>query len=598
MPAFAFSAWDERLIEAEAEALRYRMTTSRLRLSQRQVAALQQQVASALEAEQMALEALEAEAVRQHEQQQHALKYGQYISVLSAHLSAASGSCLGTVRLPPESEEVRTVLAEVGVPLGAPLQVLHAYRLHNKRLRDEFNARIKEAYPASPSKGMGSPSKAALSGGVQSLAMGGSPERMREITVPYGYTHRLLALRLAPAAVEHTLVFGLHPKPPPGQALAWQVDPQTVPEAGCVDMASLAKIVGASIPTPTPLPLFAGGAAWEAVLAGEVEEAITARDAAAAGLATARGQASARGQPPPNAPAAQNAAATAITAASRRPQNKLLLLVRVLLPLSEPSPEKHKPPPAVREPPLRSPPCPPPRQVAPPPAGTATAAPSHILPLYLLHYGTMTAPPEAEVLAGRGTGGISGASSISGTISSTASMSSSVSSTPLTEKNVAQREERAAAEPRTASQARDKAGGSSGGAKGAREGTDGDGLRKSKSGRAAAKEAGHHLVAPAALPGEDQPSALPNALRSSREYANYVHCRRVAAERMREVARVFANSIEGMVSQLTPARAACLAEEARREAELQLLVAEAKTELTKLKKGNRDLGSELNLSFY
>ena len=62
MRAHALAAWDERLIEVDAEALRYRMTTSRLRLSQRQVAALQHRVDAALEAEAAALEALEAEA--------------------------------------------------------------------------------------------------------------------------------------------------------------------------------------------------------------------------------------------------------------------------------------------------------------------------------------------------------------------------------------------------------------------------------------------------------------------------------------------------------------------------------------------------------
>ena len=113
---YVHSAWDERLIETDAEALRYRMTVNRLRLSRRHVAALEKSVETALQAEQSTLEALEAEAVRQHEQQQHALKYGQYLSVLSAHLHAASGGSLGMVRLPPESEEVRSVLAEVRSP--------------------------------------------------------------------------------------------------------------------------------------------------------------------------------------------------------------------------------------------------------------------------------------------------------------------------------------------------------------------------------------------------------------------------------------------------------------------------------------------------
>ena len=66
MGALALVAWDERLVETEAEALRYRMSASRLRLGGRRIAALQQCVASALDAELRALEALEAESVRQH----------------------------------------------------------------------------------------------------------------------------------------------------------------------------------------------------------------------------------------------------------------------------------------------------------------------------------------------------------------------------------------------------------------------------------------------------------------------------------------------------------------------------------------------------
>ena len=66
---------------------------------------------------------------------------------------------------------------------------------------------------------------------------------------------------------------------------------------------------------------------------------------------------------------------------------------------------------------------------------------------------------------------------------------------------------------------------------------------------------------------------------------------------MREVVDVFASSIEGMISQLTPARSACLVEEARREAELQMHLADAKLELSRLKKTNRDLSSELNFTY-
>ena len=66
---------------------------------------------------------------------------------------------------------------------------------------------------------------------------------------------------------------------------------------------------------------------------------------------------------------------------------------------------------------------------------------------------------------------------------------------------------------------------------------------------------------------------------------------------MREVATVFANAIDGMAAQHSPARAATLVEEARREAELQMLLTEAKAELAKLKKGNRELASELQTTY-
>ena len=99
--SLAHSEWERRLLDTEAEALRYRMAASRLRLSNRHVASLQESVARALDAEIKSLAALEAEAVRQHHQQQHALKYGQYLSVLSAHIEAASGGCEHERRRPP-----------------------------------------------------------------------------------------------------------------------------------------------------------------------------------------------------------------------------------------------------------------------------------------------------------------------------------------------------------------------------------------------------------------------------------------------------------------------------------------------------------------
>ena len=58
-----------------------------------------------------------------------------------------------------------------------------------------------------------------------------------------------------------------------------------------------------------------------------------------------------------------------------------------------------------------------------------------------------------------------------------------------------------------------------------------------------------------------------------------------------------ATTIEGIGAQLTPNRAATLTEEARREAELHALIADAKTELTRLKKANRELASELTTTY-
>ena len=52
-----------------------------------------------------------------------------------------------------------------------------------------------------------------------------------------------------------------------------------------------------------------------------------------------------------------------------------------------------------------------------------------------------------------------------------------------------------------------------------------------------------------------------------------------------------------MTQQLTPARSTALTEDERREAELQMLLNDAKAELGKLKKTNRDLASELNTTY-
>ena len=576
--SLATCSWDDRLMEIDAEALRYRLRLSRLRLGHQKVASLTASVAAAFDAEIKALEALEAEAVRLHEQQKHAHRFGQYLTVLSAHLEAASGGAVGMLRLPAEGEEVRQVLAEVGVPLGAPLQVLHAYRLRNSRLHDAFNKRLKGEY--------GAPAATAVGG----AAAGSSPSKK----VLPAYTHRLLAMRLSPAAVEHALVHGLKPKPPPASALDWQVDPATVPEAGCVDMKSLASIVGASIAPPMPPPLFAGAAAWETLLQGEVEEAITARDAAAESLATARGtprSGGASGTGASSSAAATNGGSSATT--SLPAANKMLLLVRVLVPLPSEagggggaSPERASAslnPHAKHAYPL------PRHAVGVPPPGTATAAAEDMMPIYLLHYGTMTAPRQemgesssSSVHAHGGSNGGTG-----GPPAAALAMSSG------SEKNVAQVEAKAVAEPRLATQQRDKGGKSSGRSSSSSQASAASSSATGKGGQSGASGP----AASAALDGDGKPAALPTALRATREHSEYLACRRNAALRLREMASVFAHSIEGMVSQLTPARAQCLVEEARREAELQLLLTDAKTELAKLKKANRDLASDLQTSW-
>ena len=400
----AHALWDQRLLETDAEALRYRMAASRLRLRRGQVDTLRQRVQACLDAELRALEALEAEALRQHLQQLHALKYGQYLSVLSAHLEAASGSSIGMVKLMPDSEEVRQVLVEVGVPAGAPLQVLHAYRLRNTRLQTEFGRAAVEG----TAQGAASTSSGGGGGGGISDP-GAAPHSSSGAD---GYTQRLLALRLPTSAVEHTLVHGLRPRPTDEEdALWWQVDPRTVPEAGCVDMKSLGGLISGSAPPPTPLALFSGKAAWETLLAGAVDEAIAARHAAAAKL-IARRRESQRGAAAAAAAAASGetssgaAPAGAVTtmgavmggaagggeagsgaggAASAGPTggvptNKLILLVRVLQPRADADRGERAGGGTAA---LLGPP------------GTATAEPKHTLPVYLLHYGTMTsAPPE------------------------------------------------------------------------------------------------------------------------------------------------------------------------------------------------------------
>jgi hypothetical protein len=565
------SAWEERFLEAEAEALRYRMASSRLRLRRRQINGLRQRVQLALEEEQAALQALEAEAVRQQQQQQQALKYGQYLSVLSTHIDAASGGCIGMIKLQADSDEINQVLTEVGAPPAAPLQVLHAYRLRNNTLNEEFNRKAggdaTTTGTSSAGSGMSAPSppgRAARGGsrggsgggtscGSVSSSSGGSASDGRAGAPPPGYTHRLLAMRLPASAVEHVLVHGLRPKPKEESGLDWQVDPRTVPEAGCVDLKSLGKLIGASLPPPPPFALFGGAAAWGELLAGAIEEAITARDAAAVRLTTRRRQAGT------GVAGAVPASAAATDAAGGRqrvdgegngsgigavaPTSNLLLLARVLVPLmkgewSESIRREHqgKPPHRPHTPP-----------------GTATADPEEILPLYLVHYGTMTsAPPEplaAQPLA--------------------------VSS--RSEKSMAQTEARTS-EPR--------------GHAGAR----GDGRSSGKSGTSG--KSSRAAAAAAREEAEREPSAsLPMALRATHEHAVYLASRKTTADCMREVAAAFAMTIEGMDAQLTPARAASLVEDSRREAELHVLLADARAELSKLKKGNRDLAAELQTTY-
>ena len=340
--------WESRLLDVDAEALRYRLVAAQLRPRQQQIGAVRDRVLTALADEATALDALEAESVRQQQQQQHALKYGQYLNVLSVHVAAASGGSISMLRLPPEADEVRHTLAELGAPSVGPMQVLHAYRLRNARMHEEFNL----------------------------LASGGGPP----------LTHRLLAMRLTPSSVEHCLVHGLRAKPAVDAPLGWQVDPRSVPEAGCVDMDALAKLVGASMPPAQPFALFAGRAAWENLLSGAVEEAMTERDVVAAARRGARQQASsskakkaaaAAPHRPPTAPphasaalAADSPMTTAAAAAAEVQQPRLLLLCRVLVTAPGQS-DGHSP--------SKLP-------------GTATADATHILPLHLLHYGVTTTP--------------------------------------------------------------------------------------------------------------------------------------------------------------------------------------------------------------
>ena len=229
-PPLAHALWDQRLLETDAEALRYRMAASRLRLRRGQVDTLRQRVQACLDAELRALEALEAEALRQHLQQLHALKYGQYLSVLSAHLEAASGGSIGMVKLMPDSEEVRQVLVEVGVPAGAPLQVLHAYRLRNTRLQTDFgHAALESAAPGGAASSSGGGGGGGSDGGADA-----HEQQRRRRPARSGCSLRLPTSRWAQARARPAA----HPADDDDALVAGR--PAHGARGGCVDMKSLA----------------------------------------------------------------------------------------------------------------------------------------------------------------------------------------------------------------------------------------------------------------------------------------------------------------------------------------------------------------------
>ena len=130
------------------------------------------------------------------------------------HIAAASGSSISTARLAPDADELRRALTEVGAPIGGPMQVLHAYRLHNGRLLDEFNKLASE--------GVTLPVKS-LARQTTATAPGCSSEPPAAAPKPQPVGYRLLAMRLPSSAVEHVLVHGLNPKLSVDAPLDWQV---------------------------------------------------------------------------------------------------------------------------------------------------------------------------------------------------------------------------------------------------------------------------------------------------------------------------------------------------------------------------------------
>lgn len=274
---------------------------------------------------------------------------------------------------------------------------------------------------------------------------------------------------------------------------------------------------------PLPLPAFA-----QSLLSGAIEEARTERDVVAASRRGAHGRSGA-------AAPAKRAATTdvlvdgggeAAAVAAEGQQTRLLLLCRVLVPATGPGAEGRSP--------TKLP-------------STATAEPTHILPLHLIHYGISTTPVSAE-----------GAQPTVPTLP--------VKSSATEKSSPAPQHEAAQKEPSR-----------KGGGKGSSH------RRTSKS------------VAEGAEPEPEQ--AILAAVRGTREYAHYTGCQKATADVLREASSVFGASIEGMRAQLTPARAQALANDIRREAELQGLIADAKAELARLKKVNRELANDLQSTY-
>ena len=145
----------------------------------------------------------------------------QYLNTLSVHIAAASGGSISMLRLPPDSDEVRQVFVEMGAPAIGPMQVLHAYRLRNGRLFEGFNELAGGDVPqlgASPTTtgARASPTGARASPSPGAMRSKGSKSPLKQPPPPPveggAFNHRLLAMRLAPSAVEHVLVHGLRPK--------------------------------------------------------------------------------------------------------------------------------------------------------------------------------------------------------------------------------------------------------------------------------------------------------------------------------------------------------------------------------------------------